>query len=89
MVQVLRLEQNDILTIIQKVFKTSFEVDPLKVSLETRASDIEGWDSVGQLSLASELEDAFNISLEVDEFMDMENVRDIVRIVQTKLAAKK
>jgi len=54
--------------------------------METTASDIPGWDSVGHLSLASNLEQAFNISLDVDEMMEMENVREIVRIIQTKLA---
>jgi len=53
--------------------------------METSASDIPGWDSVGHLSLASELEQAFEISLDVDELIEMESVREIVRIIKTKL----
>ena len=56
--------------------------------METTASDIPGWDSVGHLSLASNLEEIFGISLDVDDLMEMENVREIVRIVSAKLAKK-
>jgi len=58
------------------------------VSLETNASDIPGWDSVGHLSLASNLEQVFGITLDVDELMEMENVREIVRIISKKLPKK-
>ena len=56
--------------------------------METNASDIPGWDSVGHLSLASNLEEVFGISLDVDELMEMENVREIVRIITAKLPKK-
>jgi acyl carrier protein len=34
------------------------------------------------------LEEVFGITLDVDELMEMENVREIVRIVSAKLSAK-
>jgi acyl carrier protein len=77
---------NEILTKVQEAFKTSFDVDPRFVALETTASDIPGWDSVGHLSLASNLEQVFGISLDVDELMEMESVREIVRIITAKLS---
>jgi acyl carrier protein len=76
----------NILVEVREVFKTSFNIDPQTVTMETKASDIPGWDSVGHLSLASNLEQTFKISLDVDEMMEMENVREILRIVQGKLA---
>jgi len=77
-----------ILTKVREVFKAAFDIDPQLVSLETNASDIPGWDSVGHLSLASNLEQVFGISLDVDELMEMENVREIVRIITKKLPKK-
>jgi acyl carrier protein len=81
-------DQDYILRKVQEAFKAAFEIDPQFVSLETTASDISAWDSVGHLSLASSLEETFGISLDVDDLMEMENVREIVRIVSTKLAMK-
>ena len=78
-------DTTDVLTKVREAFKVAFDVDPQLVSMETSASDIPGWDSVGHLSLASELEQAFEISLDVDELLEMENVREIVRIIETKL----
>jgi acyl carrier protein len=78
-------DSGDVLIKIQEAFASSFEVDPRMVTLETSASDIPGWDSVGHLSLASNLEQKFSISLDVDELIEMENVRAIVRIVSAKL----
>ena len=75
-----------ILTKVQEAFKASFDIDSQLVSLETTASDIPGWDSVGHLSLGAHLEEVFRISLDVDDLMEMENVRAIVRIIDAKLS---
>lgn len=81
-------EQDQILSKIQEAFGAAFDVDPKSVSMETTANDIPLWDSVGHLSLASSLEEAFGITLDVDDLMEMESVREIVRVVTPKLAAK-
>jgi acyl carrier protein len=78
----------DVLTTVREAFKSAFEIDPRLVSLETSPSDIPGWDSVGHLSLASELEQTFGISLDVDELYEMENVREIMRIITKRLSTK-
>jgi len=77
-----------ILSKVREAFKAAFDIDPQLVSLETNESDIPGWDSVGHLSLASNLEQVFGITLDVDELMEMENVREIVRIISKKLPKK-
>jgi acyl carrier protein len=77
-----------ILTKVRAAFQASFDVDPQSVTMETNASDVPGWDSMGHLSLASNLEQDFGITLDVDELLEMENVREIVRIVSMKLAKK-
>ncbi len=73
---------------VQEAFKAAFDVDPQQVTMDTNASDIPLWDSVGHLSLASNLEEVFGISLDVDELMEMESVREIVRVITPKLSEK-
>jgi acyl carrier protein len=77
-----------ILTKVRVAFKTAFDIDPQLVTLDTKADDVPGWDSVGHLSLGGALEEDFGISLDVDDLMEMESVRDIVRIISTKLSKK-
>ena len=78
----------DVLGRVKKVFNSTFEVDPQIVTLRTAPEDIRGWDSMGHVTLANGLEQEFNINLDVDELMEMENVREIVRILEAKLGAK-
>lgn len=73
---------------VQEAFKTVFDIDPKLLTLETSAGDIPGWNSLGHLSLTTQLEQAFNIVFDVDELMEMENVREIVRIISAKLSGK-
>ena len=77
-----------ILNKVREAFKLAFDIDPQSVTMDTTASDISAWDSVGHLSLGSSLEEVFGISLDVDDLMEMENVREIVRIIAPKLAKK-
>jgi len=81
-------DQDYVLSNVQEAFKAAFDIDPQTVSMETTASDISAWDSVGHLSLAGSLEEAFGISLDVDDLMEMENVREIVRIITAKLSTR-
>jgi len=76
---------DNVLVRVQDVFHEAFGVDARLISLDTTPNDVPAWDSVGHLDLASRLEQAFGISLDVDDLMEMENVREIVRIVNSKL----
>jgi len=77
-----------VLTKVREAFKLAFDIDPQTVTMDTTASDISLWDSVGHLSLGSSLEEVFGITLDVDDLMEMESVREIVRIITPKLAKK-
>jgi acyl carrier protein len=75
-----------ILTTVQGAFKAAFDVDPQSVTIETKPSDIPGWDSMGHVALVSSLEQAFGVSFDVDEVMEMEDVRQILRIVEGRVS---
>jgi acyl carrier protein len=77
-----------VLNKVREAFKAAFDIDPQSVSMKTTADDVPGWDSVGHLSLGASLEEVFGISLDVDDLMEMENVRAIVRIIEAKLSKK-
>ena len=81
-------DQLQILSNVQQAFKAAFDIEPQSITMETTASEISAWDSVGHLSLAGSLEEIFEVSLDVDDLMEMENVREIVRIISSKLAKK-
>ena len=76
----------DVLARVQRAFSSAFDVEPGSVTIDTVPADIRAWDSMGHVTLASSLEQEFGVTFDVDELMEMENVRQIVRILQAKLA---
>ncbi len=65
-----------------EVLKTTFELDVVDISISQQ--NCEAWDSMGQLNLVADLEEAFDISLEPEEIGEMRSYDDIVRILKTK-----
>ena len=80
---------DELLTKVQTAFKSAFAIDPQTITLDTSPDDVPAWDSMGHVTLASSLESAFGLSFDVDDLMQMENVREICRVVQTKLGKVK
>ena len=76
----------ELLPKVKAAFSSTFDIDPRVVTLDSTPSDIPAWDSMGHVELASNLEQAFGVSFDVDELMAMENVKEICRIVQSKLS---
>ena len=52
------------------VFKTAFEIDKSQIGSELKYESIDEWDSIGHMSLIAELEDTFEISMEMDDIID-------------------
>jgi len=75
----------DVMGKVRAAFKSAFDIDPQTITIDTVPSDISAWDSMGHVTLASSLEQAFGLNFDVDYLMAMENVKEICRIVQSKL----
>ena len=75
----------DLLEKVRSAFQSSFDVDPKTVTINTEPGQIPAWDSMGHVTLASNLERAFGLTFDVDDLMAMENVKEICRVVQSKL----
>ena len=72
---------------IQAAFQEALGTDAASVSIKSTPDDIPGWDSLGHVALASELEKQFNISFSIDELMSMESVQAIVTTIEARLTA--
>ena len=69
----------------EKILEILKEILDLEIVDNTCSqSTCSAWDSMGQLNLVVELEDAFNISLEPDEISSMKSVDDIISILKSK-----
>lgn len=63
-----------------KVFVETFGVDE-ETAKKLNYQDIEAWDSVGHMGLISELEDAFEISMDTDDIIDFNSYEKGIEIL--------
>lgn len=71
--------EEKILGIMREVF--DLETVPTDVSQK----NCDRWDSLRHLTLASELEDAFDIELEPEEIAEMTDFSRVIDMIQSKL----
>lgn len=64
------------------VFEQTLGADPKSVVMGAGPDDIDGWDSLGHVSMVSGLEKEFGLSFDVDDVMEMETVDAILRILE-------
>lgn len=70
-----------VMTIIAK----TIEVDVNLLDEDTAIGDFPGWDSMSQLVIISTIEDEFDIKLDPEDIMELEDVSDIIEIVEERL----
>ena len=69
--------------LIRLVSKT-FDMEPEEIDLDMNPSDIDAWDSLGQLLLINNIEDNYNIILEIEEIFGIMKIRDVLDILKAK-----
>ena len=72
----------------EKVFEiiaNVLNVNVNEITLESTVGDFPSWDSLGQLNILQSVQDEFDVEFEPEEMMDIEDVNDIIKAVESKL----
>tara|TARA_B100001939_G_C16782298_1_gene547558 strand:+ start:551 stop:787 length:237 start_codon:yes stop_codon:yes gene_type:complete len=64
----------------KEIFKESFQYDGDLEKLKYQ--DIDAWDSVGHMQLMAELEDKFEIELDIDDIIDFSSFEKGIEILK-------
>lgn len=67
-----------------EIMVRDLEIDPSEITMESSIGDFPKWDSLGNLTILQDIQDEFDIELEPDEIIDLEDVNDIINIVIEK-----
>lgn len=59
----------------KKAFVEGLSVEESKVSDNLKYNDIPEWDSIGHMTLMSNLEEAFKVTLETDDIVDFSSFK--------------
>ena len=63
------MEENENLKKYDEVFCSTFMVGQEELT-NLKYQDVEAWDSVGHMNMIAELEDAFDIEMDIDDIID-------------------
>ena len=66
---------------IEEVMSSVFGVERETIDESSSPQSVEGWDSMGHVNLITALEQAFNVSIDIDDVMEMGDVRKIRQIL--------
>lgn len=72
------------LTDIQNIFRDVLENDELIIKNETKADDIDEWDSLNHIYLIVEIESHFKIKFTSSEIQEWRNVEDMILAIKNK-----
>lgn len=73
---------------LKEIFVTTFNIQSDKITLQTRQNEFENWDSLGQLRLIMAVEEAFNVSFDIDEIASMTTFERILNKIIQKTGKK-
>jgi acyl carrier protein len=65
-----------------KVFKNALNLEDSKFSENIKYNEVEEWDSIGHMTLVSELEEEFKITFETDDIIDFSSFKKGIEILK-------
>ena len=65
-----------------KIFIKSFSIEKKVFNEKLKYNDIPEWDSIGHMTLMSELEEGFNISIDTDDIIDFSSFKKGIQILK-------
>lgn len=69
---------------VMEIVASVCDVDKSEVTKDSTVGDFPAWDSMGHLAILNAVEEAFGISFEPEEMMELEDVSDIVKAIEDK-----
>lgn len=66
----------------RNTFVESLSINLKDLKEDLKYNDIPEWDSIGHMTLISNLEDAFEINIETDDIVDFSSYKEGLKILQ-------
>lgn len=79
------MEKNEILAKLQDIIRETVDDEDVVITMDTVASDVDGWDSLAQVMIVGEIRNEFGVKLTSTEVSSLENVGSLVEAIAVKL----
>lgn len=78
------METKELLEILNGIFRKVLKRDNITLTESTTAHDVEGWDSLTNMVLLTEIEKKFGVRFTFREIVKMKNVGDLCQTILNK-----
>lgn len=78
------MERKEIMAELEKIFAEALQEEQVTLTDETTAADVEGWDSVSNMIIISEVEKHFGLKLKLREIIRMKNMGALCDLIVEK-----
>lgn len=69
---------------IQGIIAEKLDIPPETIRPESKAADLQGWDSVSHIMIVTEIEDAFDFKFGLEEIGELDSVPKLLRAIEKK-----
>ena len=76
---------NEIIEQINEIIIELFDNESIVLKEETKASDIEEWDSLNHIRVITAIEKHFKVRFEMNELLTFNNIGDLSRYILIKI----
>ena len=67
-----------------KIIQIAKEMFNGEINIDSKIGDLQIWDSLGQLNLFMAIESNLNIKFSIDEIIQSDSIRKIVKLIENK-----
>ena len=78
------MNKEELLNIVQEIFRDIFDNESLIIDLTTNSSDIDDWDSLNHINLVVAIEKEIEIKFNFEELALMKNVGEMLDLILKK-----
>lgn len=80
------MTEEEIYSDVNKCFVKVLEHDQFELNDQTTANDVDGWESITHMMIISEIETTFAIKFKLMDLMNMNNVGDLIKAIQSEIS---
>ena len=75
------MDRDEILKQLALIFEEVLKQPELKIDYNMSADDIDGWDSLSNMTIISEIEKKWNVHFKLPEILRMKNIGDMIDVI--------
>lgn len=79
------MDNKEILNQVQEIFRDQLDDESIELTVETTATDVDGWDSLTHIMLVVAAEKHFKIKFSSKEIQSWKNIGELVNCVEEKV----